>query len=313
MAFDAIETTVANALLLKAQLGENEPVYLKTKPFSELDGYTRRLKETLTLSSLLQEPLGKHFFREFLDSKDKESMLEICSEIRHFRSSNGKSKRRRGRLIIESLRGKSQDGDIKSSLEKASKLPEDGDNSVNNGTDPPDVPNAKVNESVDNLCCEFCVLTSMCFTQEKATSPENDISGAAVNPPKEGNGEVNKAVEASEKKAVASSDDKLAPEPATDGDENFDAVVPVVTPSNVTVPVTVDTVEVKASADGDANEEQVKVATPTEAVKDADDVDKNAEDGTKDEAKAQDKKQDADPVHCPIDLSMKSTHRHLIF
>lgn len=214
MAFDAIETTVANALLLKAQLGETEPVYLSTKPYSELAAYTRRLKDTLTLSSLLQEPLGKHFFREFLIDQKKESMLEICSEIRHFRSSNGKSKRRRGRLIIETLRGKKDDDDVRSSLDKASKPANStGDDTAEKD---PEVDIEKPDNDVTNPNASAEVNKDMNPLNEGTTDDVNKERGSTDKVAADKTGE----------------DKDKAAEPNAD----FAAVMPIVTPSNVLTP-----------------------------------------------------------------------------
>lgn len=103
MAFDAIETTVANALLLKAQMGETEPIVLKTKPFSELTAYTEKVLAELTLSNLLQEPLGKYCFNKFLAEHRQDALLQICIDIRMLRTSSGKSKRMRGLKIVDML------------------------------------------------------------------------------------------------------------------------------------------------------------------------------------------------------------------
>lgn len=85
MSFDLIETTVANAILLRASY-DHEPVDLNLIQDDQLiRNYGLTVRPNLTLSGLLQEPVGKYQFKMFLKSLNAHSKIDLMREIGEFK------------------------------------------------------------------------------------------------------------------------------------------------------------------------------------------------------------------------------------
>jgi serine/threonine protein kinase len=85
MSFDLIETTVANAILLRASF-DLEPVDLTLPEFAELKDYEAEAKAAFQVDQVLQEPLGNYQFQMFLRKSNAQHRIGVYTEILEFKT-----------------------------------------------------------------------------------------------------------------------------------------------------------------------------------------------------------------------------------
>jgi serine/threonine protein kinase len=100
MSFDLIETTVANAILLRASY-DNEPVDLNLlTDLQKYEEYESKQRASLTLDSLLKEPLGKYQFKVFLRTMNAEARIDLVREIQEYQKRKPKDRVSKSKYIF---------------------------------------------------------------------------------------------------------------------------------------------------------------------------------------------------------------------
>eukprot|EP00475_Leptophrys_vorax_P007158 TRINITY_DN14533_c0_g1_i1.p1 TRINITY_DN14533_c0_g1~~TRINITY_DN14533_c0_g1_i1.p1 ORF type:complete len:850 (+),score=206.48 TRINITY_DN14533_c0_g1_i1:191-2740(+) len=101
MSFDLIETTVANAILLRASY-DHEPVDLNllSDPVRFEEYEAKTVRPNLTLESLLKEPLGKYQFKIFLRTFNADARIDLLREIQEYQKRKPKDRVSKSKYIF---------------------------------------------------------------------------------------------------------------------------------------------------------------------------------------------------------------------
>lgn len=102
MSFDLIETTVANAIFLRASQ-DQRPADIHVNPLEDLKTYEVSLRSGLTLSSLLQSPLGRHQFKVYLRKRNAHMRVDLVEQIREYHTRTGELGHKKANYIFSSI------------------------------------------------------------------------------------------------------------------------------------------------------------------------------------------------------------------